>query len=159
VIKRRWCAAALALAACGGGAAAPGAVKPTATPSAVVQSFLQAAADSNVTKMATLWGTSRGPASETHTPADWERRVAVMQAYLAADDFRITGDAPDGSESRHAVQAELRRQACTFTIPFTVIQLSNREWLINQVDVGAAGNPKRPCRPEEQDTTTAPASP
>lgn len=156
--NRRWCAAALILTACGG-AAGPGPVKPAATATGAVQSFMQAVADSNVAKMASLWGTARGPAAETHSPPDWEKRVAVMQAYLAADDFRIASDVPDGSDARHAVQVELRRQACTVTVPFTVIQLPNTHWLINQVDLGAAGNPKRPCQPAEGDSTSAPASP
>jgi hypothetical protein len=153
VIKRQWYAAAVLVAACGG-SAPPGRVGPAPTASAAVQSFMQAVADSDLAKMATLWGTAKGPASKTRTPPDYERRVAIMQAYLASDDYRILGDAPEGSAGRHALQVQLRRQACTYTVPFTVIQLADTHWIINEIDLTAAGNPKRPCSPEQADTGT-----
>ena len=142
-------------AACGGGTA-PTSVKPATSASGAVQGFMQAVADSNLAKMATLWGTARGPASETHSPADWERRIAVMQAYLQSDDYRIVSDTPDGIPTRHVVQVELRRQACTFAVPFTVIQLADSHWIVNEIDLTTAGNPRRACRPSGGDTTASP---
>jgi hypothetical protein len=145
-----------ALAACGGGsaghtAAAPG---PVTSPRGAVEQFLEAVADSNVPKMGMLWGTSAGPAAKTNQPPDWERRIVVMQAYLRNEGAKVTGDAPDSDPDRHQVQVELRRQLCTKTVPFTVIKLADGTWLVNQVDLGAAGNPARPCLPgSEQDTT------
>ena len=50
---------------------------------------MQAVADSNLQKMARLWGTSAGPAAKTNQPPDYERRIVVMQAYLRNDDYRI----------------------------------------------------------------------
>lgn len=152
--KRRWCAAALLLAACGG-ASAPAPVHPASTASAAVQNFMRAVADSNLTAMAGLWGTTRGPAAKTRQPSDYARRIVVMQTYLSHDDSRILSDTPDGSDARHAVQVQLRRQACTWTVPFTVIQLTDGTWIINQVDLTAAGNPSRPCNPSAQDTSAA----
>jgi hypothetical protein len=41
-------------------------------------------------------------------------------------------------------------------VPFTVIKIPDGSWLVNQVDLTAAGNPARPCLPgNEQDTTAA----
>jgi hypothetical protein len=143
------------LAACGGAAGAKSAEPgPVTSPRGVVEQFLQAVADSNVQKMASLWGTSAGPAAKTNQPSDYERRIVVMQAYLKNEGTAITGDAPDGGPDRHLVQVELRRQLCTKTVPFTVIKLADGTWLVNQVDLAAAGNPARPCLPgNEQDTT------
>ena len=45
------------------------------------------------------------------------------------------------------MQVELRRQACTWTVPFTVIQLPDGSWIMNQIDLTSAGNPARPCNP------------
>jgi hypothetical protein len=143
----------LLLAACG--KAAPEQVHPANTATATVQNFMRAVADSNLVAMADLWGTARGPAAKTKQPSDYERRIAVMQSYLSHDDSRILSDAPDGSEARHAVQVQLRRQACTWTVPFSVIQLSDGTWIVNQIDLTAAGNPARPCNPSQQDTTAA----
>jgi hypothetical protein len=146
-----------ALAACGGSAgktsAAPG---PVTSPRGAVEQFLQAVADSNLQKMASLWGTSAGPAAKTNQPPDYQRRILVMQAFLKNEGSTITGDAPDGGPDRHLVQVELRRDLCTKTVPFTVIKLADGTWLVNQVDLAAAGNPARPCLPgAEQDTTTS----
>jgi len=143
-------AAAVLLAACGGagaGGSGTGPVPPSNTAAAAVQSFMRAVADSNLAGMASLWGTARGSAARTRQPADYERRIVVMQSYLVHDDSRIVADVPDGTSGRHAVQVELRRQACTWTVPFSVIQLSDGGWLINQIDLTTAGNPARPCDP------------
>ena len=152
-MNRRWYAAALLLAACSGGSAVQ--VQPANTAAAAVQNFMKAVADSNLTAMASLWGTARGPAGRTRQPPDYERRVAVMQAYLSNDDFRILSDVPDGSEARRAMQVQIRRQACTWDVPFTVIQMTDGNWIVNQVDLGSAGNPARPCDPSARDTASA----
>jgi hypothetical protein len=152
-MNRRWYAAALLLAACSGGSA--GQVQPANTAVAAVQNFMKAVADSNLTAMASLWGTARGPAGRTRQPPDYERRVAVMQTYLSHDDFRIVSDAPDGSEARRAMQVQIRRQACTWDVPFTVIQMTDGNWIVNQVDLGSAGNPARACDPSARDTASA----
>ena len=153
--QRRWLAAALLLAACGAGGARAPQVNPASTASAAVQSFMKAVADSNLAAMAGLWGTSKGPASRTRQPADYERRIVVMQSYLSHDDFRLVGDTPEGSEGRHTVQVQIRRGACTWTLPFRVIQLANRSWIVNQVDLTGAGNPARPCDSAAPDTTSS----
>lgn len=151
MIQRRWFVAAALLAACGGSGA--GAVRPANTASGAVQSFLRAVADSNLNAMASLWGTAKGPAAQTKQPADYERRVAIMQSYLNHDDSRILSDTPENAGTRHAVQVQIRRQACTWTIPFTVIKLADGTWIINDVDLTAAGNPVRGCAPSERDST------
>ncbi len=152
MIQRRWFAAALLLAACSGGGAGTPQVNPANTASAAVQNFMKAVADSNLAAMAGLWGTSKGPAGRTRQPSDYERRIVVMQSYLSHDDFRILGDVPEASAGRHTVQVQIRRGACTWTLPFAVIQLSDASWIVNQVDLTAAGNPARPCDPSSQDT-------
>jgi len=156
VIQRRWfVAAAMLLAACGGGSGGTAAVHPANTASVAVENFMKAVADSNLAAMAGLWGTSKGPASRTRQPADYERRISVMRSYLSHDDFRILGDTPDVSEGRHTVQVQIRRSACTWTIPFVVIQLADGSWIVNQMDLTAAGNPARPCDASAQDTSRA----
>jgi hypothetical protein len=157
VTNRWWCAAALLLAACSSGGGA-NQVPPANTAATAVQNFMKAVADSNLTTMATLWGTARGPAGKTREPADYERRITIMQAYLNHDDFRILSDVPNGSEARRAMQVQIRRQACTWDIPFTVIQMTDKTWIINEVDLAAAGNPAKPCDPSAKDTASA-ASP
>jgi hypothetical protein len=157
VIKARALVLAVVLAACGGGSA-PSTVSPsTSSARGAVDAFMQAVADSNLARMSELWGTSAGPAARTRQPADWERRVAVMQAYLQNESHRIVSDGPatPAVEGRRSVQVEIRRQLCTWSVPFTAIKLGDGSWIVNQVDLTAAGNPARPCVPG-QDTAAAP---
>ncbi len=152
MIQRQWFAAALLVTACGGAGGAAG-VHPANSASSAVQNFMKAVADSNLTAMAGLWGTAKGPAGRTHQPADYERRIVVMRSFLANDDFRIQSDAEDNSPARHAVQVQIRRGACTWSVPFGVIQLVDGNWIVNQIDLTAAGNPARGCDPSNQDTS------
>jgi hypothetical protein len=106
---------------------------------------MQAVADSNMDKMASLWGTVNGPASKTNQPPDYRRRIAVMRAYLRNQSFRITSDVPSPNEVRRAVQVEIRRDTCTWSVPFVAVKAADGNWLVTQVDLAAAGNPARPC--------------
>jgi hypothetical protein len=155
VIKRRlFGATLLLLMGCGGSSSGPGAVHPANSASGAVTGFLQAVSDSNLDAMALLWGTAAGPSARTKQPPDYQRRIGIMQAYLRHDDSRILTDTPGPVPTRHAIQAQLRRSACTWTVPFEVIQLNDGTWIVNSVDVAAAGNPARPCDPANADTST-----
>lgn len=140
--KQQWGWTAFLLAACGGSSTEP--VQPARSAAAAVQGFMQAVADSNLAKMASLWGTASGSATKTRQPQDYERRVAIMQAYLRNDSFRVTSDVPE-TDNRRALQVELKRQTCTWSVPFVAVKSGVDAWLVNQVDLTAAGNPARPC--------------
>jgi hypothetical protein len=153
VIKLRSLLFAAVLAGCSKGSS-PETVAPNNSAKGAVERFMQAVADSNLTQMASLWGTAAGPAGRTGQPPDYERRIAVMQAYLRNESHRIVSDAAEGGEARHALQVEIRRQLCSWTVPFTAIRLADGSWIVNQVDLTQAGNPARPCVPGgAQDTT------
>ena len=78
-----------------------------------------------------------------------------MQAYLRHDDSRILTDTPDANPTRHSIQAQLRRSACTWTVPFVTIQMADSTWIVNSVDLAAAGNPARPCDSRNTDSSGA----
>ena len=129
---------------------------------------MQAAADSNLTRMAQLWGTRAGSAAKTGQPSDYERRVTIMQFYLSGSPYRIVPggaaeiEAPAGapaggatkeklpgpgdeSANTRQIVVQLDRQGCAKFVPFVVIKAVDNTWLVNQVDLAAAGHPKRPC--------------
>jgi hypothetical protein len=143
VIKQRWFAAAVLLVSCGGGGPAP--TEPVSSAAGAVQGFMKAVADSNLAKMASLWGTASGPASRTNQPPDWQRRVAIMQAYLQNDSFRVTADEPGRDANRRDLVVEIKRQTCTWSVPFVAVK-SGQGWLVTQVDIATAGNPARFCQ-------------
>ena len=65
---QRWLGSVLLLAACGGGTSAPNSAQPAGSASGAVRSFMQAVADSNLDKMASLWGTAEWPGREDEHP-------------------------------------------------------------------------------------------
>lgn len=155
--KQRWHVAVLLLAACSGGgttASAPVAPSP-GTARGTVESFMQAVADSNLAQMASLWGTAAGPAAKTRQPPDYERRIVVMQSYLRNESHRLLPSTPSGG-GRDEIQVEIRRELCTWIVPFTVVRLGDNTWVVNQMDLTKAGNPARPCAPGAAPDSTAP---
>jgi len=167
VIPRIIFAAPLALAACGGGPGATGSAGPAPSAEQAVRSFMQAAADSNLARMAELWGTRAGPAAKTGQPPDYQRRLTIMQVYLSGAPYRVVpGGAaqfePAGADTAARLPApsdeattsrqvvvQVERVGCTKFVPFMVVKAADNSWLVNQVDLAAAGHPKRPCAPEK----------
>jgi hypothetical protein len=148
-VRRFALLSALALAACGGSSAPPSTVTPASSPDATVTSFLRAVKDSNLTAMSQLWGTPEGSAAETRKPDQWERRVELMQIYLKHDAARVVASGPEtgGGEDRYSVTVELARAGCIKQVPFTVVRRNKGGWLVNEIELTAAGNPVKGCEP------------
>ena len=140
----------VALAACGGGSGGTpsGDVVPVGTSGQAVQAFMRAAADSNLTRMAQLWGNASGPAAVTGQPEHWERRIIVMQAFLRSDSSKVVSDVPvTGKDDQRRIIVALYRNGCMKQVPMTATRGRNGGWLVEQVDISTAGNPARPCEP------------
>jgi len=116
---------------------------------------MQAVADSDLTKMANLWGTAQGSAAQTGQPPDFQRRMVVIQSYLRGP-YRILGDEPlsagsgadssaGGAESTREVGVELDRGQCKRIVPFRLVSTGDHRWIINQTDLAAAGSVYKPC--------------
>ena len=107
--------------------------------------FLRAAADSNVTRMAELWGTNSGPASKTNQPTDYQRRIVVMQSFLWSDSSKVVGQAAvPGDDNRRTVTVAIWRGGCMKQFPLTMVRTGGA-WLVSNVDLALTGNPARPC--------------
>lgn len=131
-------------AACGGSRAPASSASPAGSAETAVMAFLEAVADSNLAGMAAHWGTSRGSAAATGQPPDYERRVVVMQSYLANATYRILSNTAEG-EGRRTLILELRRPGCTRQVPFVAVRTDQNAWVVNQVDLTAAGSPLKAC--------------
>lgn len=122
------------------------AVAPSAAPAAVASAFMQAVTDSNFSQMGDLWGTAEGSAVATNKPANWLQRVAVMHAYLKGGVSKVVGENPGSAKGeRRVLLIELARDGCVKTVPFTMIRTKQGSWLVNAVDLNAAGVPGRSC--------------
>lgn len=139
--------AVVALVACGGsgGSAVPGAAPPAASASGAVKEFMAGVADSNIVRIGSAWGTSKGSAATLGEPQDWQKRVTVMQLWLRGGTYTITGDQSLINDRTHRqVTIDLVRGPCTKTIPISVVQ-TKHGWLVESIDLTAAGNPEKPC--------------
>ena len=136
--------AAAIFAACGGSkGSAP--TSPVASSGQAMREFMKAAADSNLTRMSQLWGSSRGPATETHSPPDYEKRLVVIQAYLRSDSSKVVSDMPvTGDDTRRHLVVAVYRGGCMKQIPAGLLKVKGA-WIVNSVDLASIGNPARPC--------------
>jgi len=114
-----------------------------------VAQFLAAVKANELTRMGTLWGTERGPASQSMDPKVLRQRVTVIQKYLAHSGYRII-EGPLRAPSRDDVRTfriELQREGCNQVLPIDVIQTRSGGWLVYDVHLESAGNPQARCQP------------
>lgn len=143
MIRRACAVVALLLTACGG---KPGQVAPIPEAEQGFRNFMQAAADTNYVRMAENWGTSRGSASETGNPADFQQRMVIMQAYLLGIQSRVLGnEAVPSAENQRMLTVELIRGNCQMTLPFTMARTGSGRWVVYQFDLEKIGPPTRSC--------------
>jgi hypothetical protein len=123
----------------------------------VAAAFMQAVADSNFAQMGELWGTNQGSAATTNNPGNWLQRVAVMHAYLKGGTHRVIGEeAGLARKDRRQLMVEISRSGCTKTVPFTMVLTKQGSWLVNAIDLNAAGVPGRPCSTGSSGTAPPP---
>ena len=149
-MRIRFLLAALLLSACGGHSGptstAPQ-MAPSATPESAVRAFIKAADDSNIVQMSQLFGTDKGSAYATHQPADYQRKLEVIQLYLRNIKYTVGRIHPADNDPTHTVvDVIIDRKACSRTMPVTAVQSAKDGWMVNQLDLNTAGNPSRPCR-------------
>jgi len=137
----------IALVACGG---KPGQVNVDPGPAAAFDQFMRAVADSNLNRMAELWGTTRGPASETHQPPDYQRRLPIMWAYLRNSTGRVQAEL-ERSTDRSVLAVDMTRSECRRRVSVTMVRTGRGQWLVNALDLAQVGVPGSPC-PSEQKT-------
>lgn len=136
--------ATLAVAACG--SRPPRSFTIPVDPEVTVSRFMGAVEANNLVAMAQLWGTASGPALEEMDRADLQKRLFVMQTYLAHDEYEVfavmTGFLVD--EKNRAYQIRLTRAGCVHDVPFELVRVDGG-WLVSNVDLAQAGNPARSC--------------
>jgi hypothetical protein len=131
------------LAACGGSQTGPA----PASPEAAVRGFMDAVQSSSLVAMGNLWGSERGPARTYMPVQELEQRLTIIRTYLAHEQFEVLPAAASLSPGpEHVVEVRLTRKGCTPVVPFTLVRYG-QGWLISRIDIAAAGNPERPCRP------------
>lgn len=113
-----------------------------------VAQFLAAVKANDLTRMGNLWGTERGPASQTMNGEVLRQRVTVIQKYLDHSGYRIIEGpllVPSRDDLR-TFRVELQRSGCIQVIPIDVIRTRSGGWLVYDVHLETA-NPSARCQP------------
>ena len=118
-----------------------------AEPENAVRDFLVAVRAQSLLEMGKLWGGSRGPAINYMEEQDLEQRLTVIRIYLEHERFEILPretTATPLSPDRRIVRVRLMRRGCSPIVPFT-LERYQQGWLVHDIDLAAAGNPRRRC--------------
>lgn len=134
------------LAVACGRPSAPAGIEPA--PEVAFGAFMQAVADSNLSRMAQLWGTGAGSAAETGRPRDYQRRVAIMYSYLRGATGRVLSEV-ERTQAQSTLVVEFFRAGCARRVPVTMVRTGRGGWLLQALDVGQVGVPGAAC-PSEQ---------
>lgn len=119
------------------------------SPSAVVEEFMRATADSNLTRMSELWGSARGPARQAGFPKDYQKRMVIMNAYLRGVSARALSEVDASNRNERIVTTELTNGLCRVTIPVTTIRTKGG-WIVKNFDLSQAAQANGPCEGARQ---------
>ncbi len=105
---------------------------------------MRAAADSNLNRMAELFGTDRGSARRTGQPRDFAQRMVVIQAYLGGVGVRALSEVAIDRRNHALITTELSRGTCRVTVPVTAVRGPDG-WLVREFDLTLAAEVNKPC--------------
>ena len=113
---------------------------------------MEAVNDTNLVVMGQLWGTASGPASRRMPRDELEKRLIIMQRYLANESFQVAAAQPgrvitERADQRFYSVRFVRSDGCAKSVPVTVVRSGNG-WLVSDIDLAQAGTPGRPCNSE-----------
>ncbi len=123
-----------------------------ASPSAAIQQFLSAAQRKDLTAMASVWGTEKGPASQTMNQRELERRELIMIQCLPHEQATLGTPAPSEA-GRLRIPVELTLLTRKAKPIFTVVRGPKDRWYVENLEIdqlrdqgfcGAASAPPAP---------------
>ena len=117
-----------------------------ANPEATVRGFMNAVKANSLTAMGELWGSKDGPANRWMDRQRLEQSLTVIRIYLEHDKYDIMppNESRVEADGKHRVNVRIYRKGCSPVVPFTLVRAGDG-WLVQDVDLVAAGNPAVPC--------------
>lgn len=114
----------------------------------------------DVTRLADLWGSQRGPASSYMSSEERKRRLGTIQVYWNHTGYRIIEgptpaqplnptfrDVPSPDRLRDFRVEVQRAGGCSQVIPITLVRTNSGGWLVYDPHLESAGNPAAKCQP------------
>ncbi len=122
------------------------------SPSAAIQQFLSASQRKDLTAMANVWGTEKGPASQNMNQRELERRELIMIQCLPHEQATLGTPAPSEA-GRLRIPVELTLVTRKAKPIFTVVRGPKNRWYVENLEIdqlrdqgfcGAASTPTTP---------------
>ena len=117
------------------------------TPNQTLAQFMDAVKAKDLARMGTLFGSDQGPMANRMKPEDLNKRLTVVQIYLAHDGYRIV-DGPQpksGSTTVIVYHLELQRRTCVIAAPIDLMKGKDGGWFVNDIHLESLPNPARSC--------------
>jgi hypothetical protein len=101
-----------------------------ATPAEALQRFLESIQRQDIQATQLVWGTSRGSVLNSDIPrVEQEKRIIIMQCYLAHDSYRVQNDAP-GEDGRRVFRVEFTNRNRVRTTSLTLVRGPRDRWYV-----------------------------
>ncbi len=113
--------------------------------SGAVQEYIRAASDSNLTRMAQLFGTDKGNAIRLKLP-DLDKRMVVTSAYLSHTRVRTLGEVRGMHPNERTVTTEIALGSCKVVIPVLAVHSRDDGWLVRNLDLSKVQSLHSPCQ-------------
>jgi len=115
------------------------------TASAAVEQFIRAASDSNLTRMAQLFGTDKGSVQKTGKPEDYPKRMVIIQAAMSGTAVRALSEVATSQKNHMVVTTEVAKGNCKVIVAVTAVK-ADGGWLVREFDLaGVWDGINRPC--------------
>ena len=104
------------------------------SPSAAIQQFLAAARRKDLSAMANVWGTEKGPASKSLARQELERRELIMIQCLAHEQATLGASTP-GEAGRLRIPVELTLVTLKARPAFKVVKGPGGRWFVEDLEI------------------------
>jgi hypothetical protein len=101
-----------------------------------VTGFLAAVRAEDLQALASVWGTSLGPARNTIPRDELEKRELIMMCFLRHERYRLLSDA-ESTGGQRRVEVELGLGGITRTTAFTAVPGEGGRWYVQSFDMEA----------------------
>ncbi len=103
-------------------------------PRAALDRFLQTIEQQDIQATASIWGTNKGPAREQIERVELEKRIIVMQCYLAHDSYNVLNDSPSADEKREFL-VQLTNSGRSAQTTFVAVEGPRDRWYIESAQL------------------------
>lgn len=104
------------------------------SPRAALDRFLETIKQQDIQATASIWGTQKGPAREQIERVELEKRIIIMQCYLAHDSFNVLNDSP-GEDDKRSFLVQLSSRGRTAQTTFVAVEGPSDRWYIESADL------------------------